>query len=101
MHVESQQTSTNEEREHRLDRNIWQERSWQQPYFIRIETGRLHWYNAGSAPIARHYGQGEDQSDEDDVTVISEDEDIKPEPKSETPVTPLKYVANGDGLKQK
>ncbi|MCJ1248282.1 histone methyltransferase set2 [Trapelia coarctata] len=43
----------------------------------------------------------EEESDYDDLMVMSEDEDVRVEPKSETPITPLEQVANGDGLKRK
>ena len=43
----------------------------------------------------------EEESDDDDVMVMSEDEDVKVELKSETPITPLEQVANGDNLKRK
>lgn len=43
----------------------------------------------------------EGESDNEDMMVMSEDEDAKLEPKSETPFTPLEQVVNGDGLKRK
>ena len=44
----------------------------------------------------------EEESDDEDLMVMSEDEgDVKMEPKSETPITPLEQSVGGDGLKRK
>jgi len=50
----------------------------------------------GETPV-----QKEEESDDDDLMVMSEEEDVKIEPKSETPITPLEQIANGEGLKRK
>lgn len=58
------------------------------------------------AAVAETPVKKEDESDGEEVMVMSEDEDVKDEdvkegPKSITPMTPIDQTINGDGLKRK